>query len=155
MQVQEIMSTAVECCTPGDTAQRAASFMRDADAGAIPVIASKDNPTVIGVVTDRDLCMDVVAAGRDPHQVHVQQCMTREVVTCRPDDDTDIVADMMAEKQIRRVPVVNEDNTIVGIVSLSDIARSATSAAEVGEILNDILEPSPEPSLPRAEDKTR
>jgi CBS domain-containing protein len=153
MQVQEIMTTAVECCTPGDTTQRAAAFMREADAGAIPVIQSKDDPTVIGLVTDRDLCMDVIAAGRDPQQVHVQQCMTREVVTCRPDDDLEQVTDLMAEKQIRRLPVVNDSDAIVGIVSVSDIARSAASASEVGELLYDLSEPTAEPSLPRGEDK--
>jgi CBS domain-containing protein len=154
MNVQEIMTTAVECCTPADTARQAASCMREADSGVVPVIASKDDPRVVGVVTDRDLCMDVVAAGRNPSEFRVEECMTRQVVTCRPDDDLEKVSDLMAEKQIRRIPVINEKGAILGIVSMADVAHSPRSAAEVGEALHDVSERTPEPSMPRAENKS-
>lgn len=155
MQVQEIMTTAVECCTPDDTAQRAAEIMRAADAGAVPVLAGENEPKVVGIITDRDLCMAVVAPGRDSRQVRVRECMTGQVVTLRPEDDLARAADLMAEKQVRRLPVVNERGAILGIVSLADLAQSPRQAAEVGEAVHDISEPTPEPSLPRAEDKAR
>jgi CBS domain-containing protein len=152
MQVQEIMTTAVECCKPSDTAHKAAEFMREADSGVVPVLASENDPTVIGIVTDRDLCMEVVAAGRNPDEVRVEQCMTRQVVTCRPEDDVERAADIMAEKQIRRLPVVNDKGLLVGIVSLADISQSSRSSAEVGEALHDISERTPESSMPRGDE---
>jgi predicted transcriptional regulator len=102
-------------------------------------------------VTDRDLCMDVVAAGRDPNQVKVRECMTDEVVTCRPQDELERIADLMAEKQIRRIPVVDDGGAIVGIVSLADIAQSADDGAGLTEALHDISEPTPKPSQPRGQ----
>ncbi|MBV8773361.1 MAG: CBS domain-containing protein [Deltaproteobacteria bacterium] len=153
MKVQEIMTTAVECCTPSDTAHKAADFMREADAGVIPVIAGEDDPTVIGIVTDRDLCMDVVAAGRHPDEVRVQECMTGSVVTCGPDDEVERAAGLMAEKQIRRIPVVNDKKAILGIVSLADVARSSRSSSDVGETVQDVSERTSEPSLPRSNDR--
>lgn len=154
MKVQEIMTTAVECCLPSDSARKAAEFMREADAGVVPVIAAQDDPKVIGIVTDRDLCMDVVAAGRHPNEVRVENCMTRKLVVCHPDDEVERAADLMAEKQIRRIPVVDEKGGIMGIVSLSDVARSSRSSADIGEALHDISEPTPEPSLPRGNDRS-
>jgi CBS domain-containing protein len=151
MQVQEIMTRSVECCLPSDTARTAAEFMREADSGAIPVVSSENDPKVIGIVTDRDLCMDVVAAGRDPNQVNVRECMTDEVVTCRPQDELERIADLMAEKQIRRIPVVDDGGAIVGIVSLADIAQSADDGAGLTEALHDISEPTPKPSQPRGQ----
>jgi len=155
MQVQEIMTAAVECCTPTDTAQRAAEIMREADTGVVPVLVSEDDPKVMGIVTDRDLCMTVVAEGRDSHQVRVQECMTGQVVTLRPDDDVARAADLMAEKQIRRLPVVDARGGILGIVSLADIVQSPEQTAKITEAVRDISEPTEEPSIPRAENKNR
>ena len=73
MQVQEIMTAAVECCTPKDLAQRAAEIMREADIGVIPVLVSEDDPKVVGIVTDRDLCMAVVATGRNHCAEHTRR----------------------------------------------------------------------------------
>ncbi len=155
MQVQEIMTRSVECCVPDDTARTAAEFMREADSGAIPVVSGENNPKVVGIVTDRDLCMKVVAEGRDPAQVRVRECMTSQIVTCRAEEDIEEIADLMAEKQIRRVPVVDGDGSIIGIVSLADIAHNAEHGADVAEALHDISEPTPEPSQPRAEQQKR
>jgi CBS domain-containing protein len=150
MQVQEIMTTAVECCTPNDTAQRAAEIMREADTGVVPVLAGENEPKVIGIVTDRDLCMAVIASARDARQVRVQECMTGKIVTVRPEDEVDRTADLMAEKQVRRLLVVNKCGAILGIVSLADLAQSPQQAAAVGEAVSDISERTPEPSMPRA-----
>src|SRR5260221_7223765 len=96
MQIREMMTVAVECCLPEDSARTAAELMRKSDAGAIPVLYSEGDSKIVGIVTDRDLCMDVVAAGRDPNQVRVDECMTRQLVTCYPQDDVEGVAELMA-----------------------------------------------------------
>lgn len=150
MQVQEIMTAAVECCTPEDTAQKSAEIMKNADTGVVPVLAAENDPKVIGIVTDRDLCLGVVAAGRNPRDVHVKDCMTGRVVACRPEDDVRRVADMMADNRVRRMPVVDNDGGIVGIVSLADITHDGKMASKSGEALREISEPTGEPSKPRA-----
>jgi predicted transcriptional regulator len=81
--------------------------------------------------------------------------MTRQVVTCRSDDDLEQVSDPMEERQVRRIPVVNEKGAILGIVSMSDVAHSPRSAAEIGEALHDVSKKTPEPSMPRGESKFR
>jgi CBS-domain-containing membrane protein len=122
--------------------------MRDADTGVVPVLAGENEPKVIGIVTDRDLCMAVVASARDARQVRVQECMTGQVVTVRPEDDVARAADLMAEKQVRSLPVVNEGGAIMDIVSLADLTQGPQEAAEVGQTVHDISEPTPEPSIP-------
>jgi CBS domain-containing protein len=153
MQVQEIMTTAVQCCTPEDSARKAAELMREADSGVIPVLRSAEDPLVIGIVTDRDLCMSVIAEGRDPNAVPVSECMTNEVVSCKVEDDVERAADLMAEKQIRRLPVVDDRGAIFGIISLADIAQSQEDDSEVAGALHDISESTPEASIPRSSAK--
>ena len=85
--------------------------------------------------------------GRDPNQVPVAECMTKQVITCQASDELEQVADLMAEKQVRRIPVVDRRGAIVGIVALADIARSRTTGAEVADTLHDISEPASETNL--------
>lgn len=151
MQVNEIMTAAVECCVPEDSSQKAAEIMKNADTGVVPVLAGEDNPKVVGIITDRDLCLGVVAGGRSPREVHVKECMTGRVVTCHPEDDVRRVADMMAENQIRRMPVVDKDGGIVGIVSLADISQEDRMESKSGKALRDISEPTGEASRPRVD----
>jgi CBS domain-containing protein len=149
MQVQEIMTAAVECCTPEDTAQKSAEIMKNADTGVVPVLAAENNPKVLGIVTDRDLCLSVVAAGRNPREVQVRECMSARIVACRPEDDVRRIAGMMADNQVRRMPVVDNDGGIVGIVSLADITREGALEAKSAEALREISEPSGQASKPR------
>lgn len=151
MQIKEIMTTAVECCTPEDTSQKAAQIMKSADTGVVPVLASENDAKVCGIITDRDLCLGVVAEGRNPSEVRVKECMTDRVVTCRPEDDVRQVADKMAENQIRRIAVVDDDGGIIGIVSLADISQEDRMGSKSAEALRDISEPTEEASRPRAE----
>jgi len=112
-------------CVPSDSAQHAARIMRDQDAGIVPVIDNEASRKVAGVVTDRDLCMNVVAEGRAPDAVSVEQCMTRKVVTCSPNDSIDKATELMRDNQIRRVTVVNESGQLLGVVTLADIVERA------------------------------
>jgi CBS domain-containing protein len=155
MQVQEMMTVAVECCISGDSARQAAELMWKTDAGAIPVKTSEGDSTIIGIVTDRDLCMEVVAAGRNADKVLVDECMTTQVVTCYPEDELEEVAELMAANQIRRVPVVDEQGKVMGIVSLADIALIDENDFEVADTVRTVSVSTFEPSIPRANDRSR
>ncbi len=156
MQVQEIMSKEPDCCLPGDSAQKAAKLMQQLDVGVVPVLKSGLEQKVIGIVTDRDLCLKVIVEGLDPASVRVEECMTGKVVSCRPRDDVQQAAKLMAEYQVRRLPVVDDNDTIVGVVSLGDIAyNEALEPARTGERLKEISEPSEEASKPRAEKESK
>jgi CBS domain-containing protein len=156
MKVREIMTKDPDCCLPGDSAQKAAKIMKQVDVGVVPVIASGLDQKVVGIVTDRDLCLNVIAEGRDPARVTVEACMTGKVVSCRPNDDVQRAAHLMQENQIRRIPVVDDDGTIIGIVSLADIAQGeAVEPARTGETLKEVSEPASEASKPRAAQESK
>jgi CBS domain-containing protein len=126
--------------------------MRTEHAGVVPVIENEQSRRIVGVVTDRDLAMSVVAEGRDPNAVKVEQCMTTKVVTCRPEDALDVATDLMRDNQIRRVPVVGERNDLVGIVALADVVeRGKVKASQTHETLKQVSAPTDEPSKPRAQ----
>jgi CBS domain-containing protein len=124
MRVQEIMTKDPDCCLPNDSVQKAAKIMKIIDAGVVPVVASGLDQKVIGIVTDRDLCLGVIAEGRDPATPTVKECMTGKVIICRPNDELQHAVRLMEENQIRRIPVVEDDGTLVGIISLADIAQA-------------------------------
>src|SRR5436309_208326 len=112
MKVREIMTEEPDCCTPDDTAQKAASIMKHGDTGAVPIVRSRSDASLAGIVTDRDLCLGIVAEGKDPRTVRVQDCMTDNVIRCKPDDDVQRVLELMGDNQIRRIPVVEQDGRV-------------------------------------------
>ena len=109
MKVKHMMTKGPKYCVPSDTAHRAAAIMRDEHAGIVPVVDDAQNRKIVGVVTDRDLCMNVVAEGLDPQTVPIERCMTTKVVSCTSNDSVDRVTGLMRENQIRRVPVAPRD----------------------------------------------
>lgn len=119
-RVADAMATDIRLASPEDTVQHAAQMMREADAGALPV---GDGDRLVGMVTDRDVAVRLAAEGRDPRQTRVREVMTPEVRYVFEDEDLDHVADNMAEQQVRRLPVVNRDKRLVGVISLADLAR--------------------------------
>ncbi|MFZ5352140.1 MAG: CBS domain-containing protein [Bacillota bacterium] len=133
MRVKEIMTTDVRTVKPNDTIMTAASLMDQIDVGCIPVI---DNNNLVGIVTDRDIVVRSVSKGQSPNQ-HVSDVMTTDVTYVSPDTDIHEVADIMAEQQIRRLPVV-ENKSLVGIVSIGDLAVEDIFENEAGEALHDI-----------------
>jgi CBS domain-containing protein len=137
MRVNEVMSRDVKVASPTDTLQQVARLMGELDAGAVPVA---ENDRLVGMVTDRDIAIRGDARGCDPKQTAVREVMTAEKVKyCFEDEEVDQVAQNMAEQQIRRLPVLNRDKRLVGIVSLGDIsARTQTSTA--GEALRGVSE---------------
>jgi CBS domain-containing protein len=124
MNVSKIMSTDVGCCTPDDTLQDAAQMMIECDCGIIPVVKDEASMRLMGVVTDRDICCRGVAEGAQPTSP-VSTCMTSAPACVSPDDSIEEVERIMTQKQVRRVPVVDENGACVGMVSQADLAISA------------------------------
>ena len=118
-QVSEIMTTDVQVVQPQESLRRAASLMQQFDIGALPVC---DGERLRGMLTDRDITVHGVAEGLDPDQACVSDVMTEAVEYCTADQDVDDVMRLMGDKQVRRLPVVDSERKLVGIVSLGDLA---------------------------------
>jgi CBS domain-containing protein len=139
MRVYEVMTKNAECIRPETTIRDAAGRMRDLDVGSLPVC---DNDRIVGVLTDRDIAVRSVAEGHDPTADHVREIMTRGVTYCFEDQDIREAAEMMRDKQIRRLPVLNRQKRLVGIVSLGDLAVQGGDAKLSGRALEGISEPA-------------
>ena len=125
MKISELMTTDVETVGPEQTAREAASFMLRADAGSIPVI---DGEKVVGMITDRDIAVRGVAEGRGP-DTPVSELMSDGIICAREDEDVDSVVQRMSDEQVRRLPVLDSEDRLVGIVSLGDLARESRGEA--------------------------
>ena len=136
MKLQEILSPDVRCVAPHQTLTEAAGLMRELDVGAVPVC---DNDRLAGMLTDRDLTIRAVADGRDPTRTTVRETMSEGIVYVYEDEDVEHAAEVMEKKQIRRLPVLNREKRLVGIVSLGDIATRAESDMG-GEALKEVSE---------------
>jgi len=139
MRVSQVMTRNAECIKPDASVQEAAKRMKSLDVGALPVC---DNDRLVGVITDRDIAVRSVAEGRDPKADRVQGTMTPDLVYCFEDEDAADAARRMQEKQIRRLPVLNRDKRLVGIVSLGDLAVEAHDDKLSGETLERVSEPA-------------
>jgi len=122
MRVKEIMTKDPICCIPQDNAQDAAYLMRTHNIGALPVVRGQTTRRLVGIVTDRDLCMTVLPRNVQAQTLSVASAMTQRPVTCRPEDQAEDCALQMQIYNIRRLPVVDENETCIGIVSLVDLA---------------------------------
>ena len=142
MTCEEIMTRNPKCCTPDDSAVRAARIMKIEDVGSVPVCSKSDSSRVAGIVTDRDLCLEIVAEARDPNGVTVEACMTRDPVTCRVDDSMESALSRMEANQIRRIPVLDRSGMLVGIIAQADIATRVRSAKKTAEVVEEISRPS-------------
>ncbi len=141
MRVSEAMTRDVRVARPDQTIQDAAKMMADIDAGVLPV---GENDRLVGMITDRDIVVRAVAEGQGP-QTLVREVMTSDVKYCFENEDTDQVARNMADQQVRRLPVVNREKRLVGILSLGDLAVMAGSQP-AGEALAGISQPGGEHS---------
>ncbi len=139
MNVSEVMTEDPICCSPDDSIQEVASQMAKQDCGEIPVVDSQRRP--IGVVTDRDICCRAVAKGRDPSSTSAREVMTEPVITVTPEDSIETCCQHMEENQIRRIPVVDGNGVICGIVAQADIALT-TSEETIAEIVRDVSRPT-------------
>jgi len=131
MKVKDKMTKSVASVTPDTTVDQVAQLMEKHNIGAIPIV---DQDNLVGIVTDRDIVIRNIAEGKDPKTTPVSSVMTTHVVSVTPDADVNEVADKMAQNQIRRVPVV-ENNKLVGILSIGDIATDRMFDMEASKAL--------------------
>jgi CBS domain-containing protein len=125
MRIEQLMSPEVHHCGPRDTLDRAARLMWDHDCGCLPVCAGDGSKSVVGMITDRDICMAALLEGQPLNGLRVVEVMSREICACSPVETPAQVERKMRDRQIRRVPVVDDGGRLVGIVSLADLARAA------------------------------
>lgn len=154
MRIEELMTPFPTTCGPDDTLSYAALRMRICNCGCVPVTDRRRR--VVGMITDRDICMAAVFRGPSLEDITVREVMTREVRACRPKDDLVEAQAIMQEAGIRRLPVVDESEQLVGVISLTDLAREAgresergnpgISKAEVGKVLATLSHPRRGPS---------
>jgi CBS domain-containing protein len=138
MKCKEIMTKDPVCCLPGDTVDQAAQLMKDEDVGPIPVIADQKTKRLLCIVTDRDLAVKVVAEARSIQSVTVEEVMSRAPVSCHAEDDLQRAIDAMEKNQVRRIPVVDDNDRIIGIISQADVAIRAHKPETTAEVVEEI-----------------
>lgn len=129
MKIRELMTSDVATCHPDDDLNDAAHRMWDRDCGCVVVVAPDAPGGVVGMLTDRDVCMAAYVKGRPLGELHVGDAMAREVERCRPEETPEEVLRRMGEAQVRRLPVCDAKGHLLGIVSLADLARAARARA--------------------------
>ena len=134
----EVMTKTPVCCRPDDMVAKAAQLMQSENIGSIPVIENEQTQKLVGIVTDRDLTLKIVAKGHDAKSTKVEAVMTRQVVTCRAGDDLQKALDAMAEHQLRRIPIVDNDNKIVGIIAQADVATRVNQPEKTAAMVKEI-----------------
>lgn len=131
MQVDQLMTRQVQCCQPEDRLQRAAQLMWDHDCGCLPVSGDNGTNKIMGMITDRDIAMCALFQGKPLSELMVGDAMTREVLTCRPESAVADAEKLMRDGKIRRLPVVDQDDCVVGVISLADLAQEAAREATI------------------------
>lgn len=157
MKVWELMEREVASCAPTDSLNAAARIMWEHDCGCVPVVDR--NNVVVGMITDRDVCMAAYTQGRSLHVIQVQDVMARPVVTCEPEDELLTAEKLMRDNKVRRLAVRGADGKLAGVISLSDFALEAERerraggariirSTEVAEILGAVCQPRPHAVAP-------
>jgi CBS domain-containing protein len=134
----EVMTKNPVCCRPDDMVVKVAQLMQSENIGSIPVIENERTLKLVGIVTDRDLALKIVAKGQDAKSTKVEAVMTRQIVTCRIGDDLQMALDAMAEHQLRRIPIVDEDDKIVGIIAQADVATRVNQPEKTAAMVKEI-----------------
>ena len=137
---RDIMTKDVVTATPEHTIVEVAQLMKAEDIGPIPIVDNEASRTLVGIVTDRDIVVKVVAEGSDVNSTKVGEVMSKKLTTCRADDDVDIAMKAMAQYQLRRIPVVGENMMLVGIISQADVATRVDAPEKTGEVVKEISE---------------
>jgi CBS domain-containing protein len=139
-KIKDLMTKDPACCTRDTSLHEVAKLMKECDCGMLPVIESEQSMRTIGVITDRDIVCRIIAEGKNPLEFNAEDAMTRNCITIGLDGELDEAAQLMEDNQIRRLIVVDEDQTVVGVVSQADIARTDRQIA--GEVVERVSEPS-------------
>ncbi len=148
MEIENIMSKPVITCHAHETLNDAAERMWNHDCGALAVLDANDR--IVGVITDRDICMASYTLGGSLLDLHVEGAMARVVFACDAKDSIETVEQLMRDKQIRRIPIVNSDRQPIGMVTLSDLARHASSGRKSNSVDRQVTQTLAEVCEPRA-----
>ena len=141
MRVQDVMTKNPASVTPAATAREAAQLMQREDTGVIPVVEEQSSKRLVGIVTDRDIAIRIVAEGKDANTRVSDIMSANRLATCSPNDDVDDVMNAMAKEQVRRIPIVDERGSLLGIVAQADIVRKADDT-KAERTVEDISKPS-------------
>ena len=141
---RDVMTREPVCCEPADSVTRAAQMMQQHDVGSLPVVDSRESRRLVGIVTDRDLVTKVVAGNRNVASATVQDAMTPEPASCTETDDVERAVSLMADRQVRRMPVVDESGRLSGIIAQADVATRVNMDQTTGQLVEAISEPPAE-----------
>ena len=136
----DVMTKDVVTGTPENTIEEVARLMKTEDIGPVLIVYNEQSKTLVGIVTDRDIVVKVIADGQDVNTTRVGDVMSKKLVTCRADDDVDIAMKAMAQFQLRRIPVVGENMKLLGIISQADVATRVDAPEKTGEVVKEISE---------------
>ena len=135
---RDVMTENLVFAIPEDTVSDVAQLMKKEDIGPVLIVDNERSKTLVGIVTDRDLAIKVVAEGRDPQSTRVEEVMTRKLITCYADEDVENAMKSMAQYQLRRIPVVGENMKLVGIISQADVATRVDEPEKTAEVVREI-----------------
>jgi CBS domain-containing protein len=135
---RDVMTENLVFCTPEDTVSKVAQMMKREDIGPVLIVDNERSKKLVGIVTDRDLALKVVGEGRDPKTTRVEEVMSRKLVTCHADDDVENALKAMAQYQLRRIPVVDANMGLVGIISQADVATRVDEPEKTAEVVREI-----------------
>jgi len=140
MICSEIMTKNPEYCLPSDTVLKAAQLMKSEDVGPIPIVADNEGRKLTGIITDRDLAIKVIAEARDPNTTRLEDVMSDNVVSCNENDDVNKVLKLMEDNQVRRIPVVGNNDQLLGIIAQADVATRLGQPGTTGHVVEQISE---------------
>jgi CBS domain-containing protein len=139
VKIREIMSRDPACCVLSDSAQTVAKILCDRNIGSMPVVADQQSRKLVGMITDRDLCCSVIAQGLDPKTTQIEKLISFPPMSCRDGENIETCERLMQEHQVRRVPIVDAEDRVIGIVSQADLAlhdkaeRVSKTVAEISK----------------------
>lgn len=138
MKCSELMTKNPSCCLVTDNVYQAAQLMKTEDVGPVPIVSDQETKKLEGIVTDRDLALKVVAELLDPKRTQVRDVMTTGVLTCYADDEVERALDLMEQHQVRRIPILDEKDRLVGIISQADVATRFEEPEKTAEVVEEI-----------------
>ena len=137
---KDVMTRDPVSCQPGDSITRVATLMKQQDVGSVPVVESQSSKQLVGIITDRDVVVKVLAGNRSVDQATVRDAMTASPVSCAETDDVDEALQQMKDRQVRRMPIVDANGRLTGIIAQADVATRMRRDAETGELVEAISE---------------
>jgi CBS domain-containing protein len=138
----DVMTANPVCCTPDDSVVRIAKLMKTEDVGSIPICDDRHGKRLVGIVTDRDLAIQVVGAGKDPNSVKARDVMTRDPFACRPDDDLQFAVTAMEKHQVRRIAITGGNGELLGIIAQADVAIRSDERDKTAQLIEHVSKPS-------------